>query len=109
MAGGDILPTGNRNYSLVGITPAQAAGLGVRGHIKGVPSVDTDIARCNALTGSGRIDCYAALDKKVSTEIVPWIPLVWRSRVNILGAQVSKWAFDQSTGMTGFAHVAVKS
>jgi ABC-type transport system substrate-binding protein len=108
LAGGDILPSSNRNYSLVGITPAQAAGLGVKGRLKGVPSVDADIARCSALAGNGRIGCYAALDRKVSTEIVPWIPLVWRSRVNILGAQVSKWAFDQSTGMTGFAHVAVK-
>ena len=42
-AGAAIRPTQNFNWSLVGITPAQAARLGVEGRIKGVPSVDADI------------------------------------------------------------------
>jgi hypothetical protein len=47
------------------------------------------------------------LDRKLSTEIVPWIPFLWRNQITILGPQVAKWAFDQSTGVTAFAHVAV--
>jgi peptide/nickel transport system substrate-binding protein len=103
-----IVPEGNLNASLVGITPAQAHRLGVTGRVEGVPSVDTDLARCSSLTGADRIGCYAALDRKLTTRIVPWIPFLWRNRVNILGRQVSKWEFDQSTGETSFAHVAVK-
>ena len=67
-----------------------------------------DLVRCAALVGEPRLDCYAALDRKLSTEVVPWIPYLWRSRITILGSQVAKWAFDQSSGTTAFAHVAVK-
>src|SRR5262249_55300509 len=37
--GRTIIPTGNTNYSLVGVTPAQAKGLGLTGHVNGVPNV----------------------------------------------------------------------
>jgi len=103
-----ILPGYNPNTSLVGITPAQAGRLGVEGRIRGVPSVDADIAGCGALAGPRRLACYAALDRKLSTEIVPWIPFLWRNRITILGPQVAKWEFDESSGTTSFAHVAVK-
>ena len=49
-----------------------------------------------------------ALDRKLSTEIVAWIPFLWRNRITILGPQVASWAFDQSIGTTAYAHVAVK-
>ncbi len=32
-----------------------------------------------------------------------------RNHINILGPQVDRWAFDQSTGTTAYAHVAVRS
>ena len=105
---GAITPSLNWNTSLVGITPAQARRLGVEGRVGRVPSVDADLARCRPLTGNRRLDCYAALDRKLSAEIVPWIPLLWRSRVTVVGRQVARWAFDQSAGMTSFAHVAIK-
>lgn len=106
--GRSIRPSGNLNWSLAGITRPQAARLGVKGRVRGVPSVDDNIGRCNVLSGGGRTDCWATLDRKLSTEIVPWIPYLWRDSITILGPQVAKWAFDQSTGTTGFAHVAVK-
>jgi ABC-type transport system substrate-binding protein len=106
-AASSILSSGNWNTSLLGITPARAARLGVKGRVGRVPSVDRDLVRCSALTGPRRIDCYAALDRKLSADVVPWIPLLWRSRINILGRQVTRWAFDQSSGTTSFAHVAV--
>ena len=48
------------------------------------------------------------LDRKLSTEVVAWIPFLWRNRITILGRQVASWAFDQSAGTTAYAHVAVK-
>ena len=107
-AGSAIVPRGNPNYSLVGITPAQARRLGVDGHVTGVPSVDRDIAACRPTTGARRIDCYAALDRKLTADVVAWIPFLWRNRITILGPQVGRWAFDEVTGMTAYAHVAVK-
>jgi hypothetical protein len=73
-----------------------------------VPSVDGDIARCSRLAGDTRLDCYAQLDRKLSAQVVPWIPFLWRNRINILGPQVAKWGFDQAAGTTAYAHVAVK-
>ena len=101
-------PKLNLDFSFVGITPRQAKRLGVKGDVKNVPSVDADIARCRVLSGSARLDCYAALDRKLTTEIVPWIPLEWRNRITILGRQVTRWDFDQVAGTTAFAHVAVE-
>ena len=101
-------PDLNFNFSLVGLTPAQAKELGVKGAIKHVPSVDADIARCNALTGAARLGCYAKLDRKLTTEVVPWVPFLWRNRITILGPQVATWQFDQASGMTAYAHVGVK-
>lgn len=108
-AGREIVAHGNYNYSLVGITPAQARALGVDGRVGHAPSVDADIARCQRLSEAPRLDCYAALDRKLTTDVVPWIPLMSRNHINILGPQVERWVFDQSTGTTAYAHVAVKS
>jgi len=107
-SGTSITPTHNPNTALLGITPARAAALGVEGKVAGVPSVDRDLARCAALAGGRRLDCYAALDRKLTAEIVPWIPFLWRRRITILGPQVAHWAYDESTGTTSFAHVALK-
>ena len=103
-----ILPQRSPNASLVGITRAQAARLGVKGRVKGVPSVDADIGRCSRLSGEPRLDCYAQLDRRLSTQVVAVIPFLRRNRITLLGPQAGRWAFDRSTGMTAFAHVAVK-
>jgi peptide/nickel transport system substrate-binding protein len=107
LSGRRIPPADNWNVSLVGITPAAAARLGVRGSVRRAPSIDSDVDRCGTQAGAARRRCFAALDRRLSTELVPWIPYLRRNRITILGAQVAKWAFDESTGMTSFAHVAV--
>jgi peptide/nickel transport system substrate-binding protein len=107
-AGDGIVPRGGFNFSLVGLTPAQAAKLHVQGRVTGVPSVDADLARCGALLGSPRFDCYAALDRKLTTQVVPWIPVLSKNQLTILGPQVANWRFDQATGVTALAHVALK-
>ena len=42
-----ILPQGNVNYSLVGITPDQASEVKIPGNVEDVPSVDDQIKECN--------------------------------------------------------------
>jgi ABC-type transport system substrate-binding protein len=105
--GRHIDPVQNFDFPLVGITPARARKLHVTGHVSDVPSVDADIGRCSVLTGPPRLDCYAALDRKLTAQIVPLIPLVWHNRITVLGRQVAKWGYDQASGTTAFTHVAV--
>lgn len=106
--GRNIIPAGNTNYSLVGITPAKAKQVKASGTVTGVPSVDKDIDRCTVLVGAPRVKCFADLDRKLMETVVPWIPYVWRYQQHILGPTVTKWSFDQFSGDHGYAHVAVK-
>ena len=107
--GRTIIANGNTNYSLVGITPEKAAEVNASGNLENVPSVDEDLDRCAALTGGGRIDCYADLDRKLMEEVVPWIPYLWQYTVHIVSENVTAWDWDQAVGSTAYARVAVES
>jgi peptide/nickel transport system substrate-binding protein len=105
--GRTIVPNGNNNFALVGLKPSQVPALGVKGTITGIPSVDRQLDRCSALIGQGRFGCYEALDRTLMTNVVPWIPYMWRSMVHIVGKNVTKWDYDQFSATTAYAHVAV--
>jgi hypothetical protein len=105
---GSILPTGNSNLSLVGLTPQQAKAVGVKGTVTGIPSVDADVARCAALVGASRLRCWEGVDRRLSTKIVPSIPYLWRSSIHIVGKDVTQWGYDQFSATTAWAHVAVR-
>jgi peptide/nickel transport system substrate-binding protein len=107
--GRNIIPTGNTNYSLVGITPAIAKKVGAKGSVTGVPSVNKDIDRCGVLLDDARRICYQNLDKKLMEQVVPWVPWLWSYATFITGPKVTKWSFDQGWGSIGYAHVAVSS
>jgi peptide/nickel transport system substrate-binding protein len=106
--GGNIIPSGNTNYALLGLTGAQAKSLGIKGNTRNVPSIDKDANRCRAAIGEARTLCYAAIDRRLTREIVPWVPYMWANQVNVLGPKVDKWAFDQAAGLAGFAHASLK-
>lgn len=102
-----IIPSGNTNYALVGITPGQAKKFGVTGSTTNVPSIDKAATKCGKLLGNPRLSCYAAIDKTLTATIVPWVPYMSARTVTILGPKVTKWNFDQNAGFTALAHVAV--
>jgi peptide/nickel transport system substrate-binding protein len=104
-----IAATGNTNTSLVGLTADIAAEVDAPGNITGVPSVDAEIERCTELLGDERVDCWVELDKKLMEDVVPWVPYMWPFTNNIISAPVTQWEFDQFSGVTAFAHVAVDS
>jgi peptide/nickel transport system substrate-binding protein len=107
--GSSIIPSGNTNYALVGVKPSQVKALGLTGSTKGVPSIDKLANKCGAIPlGAKRTACYAQIDKVLTSKIVPWIPYMWARTVTILSPNVTKWNFDQNTGFTALAHVAVK-
>lgn len=104
-----IVPEGNVNYSLVGLTEEQAADkeLGIMGNTSDVPSVDDEIDQCNELTGEERNQCWIELDQTISEEVVPWAPYLWANNIDIIGPAVTKFEFDQFSGEAAYAHVAV--
>jgi ABC-type oligopeptide transport system substrate-binding subunit len=111
-ASSSILPSGNTNYSLLGITPAVAKRIGVKGNLA-TPNVDADITRCNRTlaTPEGanpRIRCWANLDRKLMEQVVPWVPYLSAQNINVVGPNVAKWQYDQFSTQTAYAHVALK-
>jgi peptide/nickel transport system substrate-binding protein len=102
-----ILPEGNVNYSLVGLTGDQAKEFKVQGTTTGIPSVDADIDRCNELTGDERMTCWQDLDKKLMEEVVPWVPYLDATNVDVIGPAVTKYEYDQFSGEHAGSHVAV--
>jgi len=105
-----IIPEGNTNYSLVGITAAinNSKKLGVTGDLSNVPSVDADIDNCQAQLALARTNCWENLDKKLMTTVVPWVPYLWSNNVIILGPKVTTWNYDQFSDGTAYARVSVK-
>jgi peptide/nickel transport system substrate-binding protein len=107
---GAIIPSGNTNYSLVGLTPAlnTSKKLGVTGSVSGIPSVDGDINACQKKLAQDRIDCWENLDKKLMTTVVPWVPYLWSNVVKIVGPNVTHWNYDQFADDTAYSLVSVK-
>jgi peptide/nickel transport system substrate-binding protein len=109
-SGGAIIPSGNTNYSLVGITPQINASkkLGLKGNLTNVPSVDGDIKVCQPKIKQARINCWEGVDKKLMTQVVPWVPYLWANNVTIVGPKVTHWQYDQYGDYTAYSQVAVK-
>ena len=108
LQGAGIIAQGNFNWSLIGLTSAQAKSLGIKGSTHNVPSLDGPINKCERLSGAVRLGCFANVDRVMSGQIVPWVPVFKDVTVTVVGADVSEFQFDQAQGYQAFAHVALK-
>jgi hypothetical protein len=70
--------------------------------------VNARLDQCAPLAGQPRLSCYESLDRYLTTVIVPWVSYRWSYNQDITSANVTKWGFDQFSGATAWAHVAVK-
>ena len=102
-----LIPVGNQAFSLVGVTQAQAKTLGVTIPPGGVPSIDADNDKCSPLSGQERQDCWVGVDKKVMEQVVPWVPLMDATAIDLLGPAVTSYDFDQNGTEMALSHVAV--
>jgi hypothetical protein len=104
-----IIPQGNTNYSLIGLTPAinSAKHLGITGNLSNIPSVDGNINSCEGKLGQARMSCWENLDKTLMTKVVPWVPYLFATYIDILGPKVTAWKFDQFGGYSAYSQVAV--
>jgi len=114
--GRTIIPTGNTNYSLLGITPSQCKTLKVTGDCTafnsktgvGVPSINKQLDKCSALIDPARTSCYEALDKDLTTNIVPWVPWMWSKVTRITSNNVTHYQFDQFSTTPAYSMISVK-
>lgn len=106
--GRNIRRPANTNYSMVGLTSELAEGLGIDPPDRDVPSVDDDIDRCVAVAeAEERTDCWTALDRKLMTEVVPWIPYLEANKLIVTSDAVEPYEFDQFSGEISFAHIGI--
>ena len=106
-----IIPQGNTNYSLVGVTPQlnTSKKLGLKGNLNNVPSVNAQIDTCQKKLGQDRINCWEGVDKHLMTNVVPWVPYLWSNNVTIVGPKVTHWNYDQFSDGSAYSLVSVKS
>jgi peptide/nickel transport system substrate-binding protein len=90
-AGSSVSP-GCCNFSLVGATSAQLQEFDYA--VGSVPSIDDEIATCQALDGDARVSCWADLDQQLMEEVVPWIPILVANQIEITSSRVVQYAFD---------------
>jgi peptide/nickel transport system substrate-binding protein len=107
--GRNIIPTGNTNYSLVGITPSQCKTLKVTGNCTNVPSINKQLDTCSVLIDPAREKCYEALDKYLMTKVVPWVPWMWSTVTRITSTNVTHYQFDQFSTTPAYSMISVKS
>jgi peptide/nickel transport system substrate-binding protein len=106
--GRNIIPVGNTAFSLTGVTKAQEQELGITIPPGGVPSINADIDKCSPLTGQERTDCWVALDKKLTEEIVPQVGLLDATSVELVGPRVTQFDLDQFGIEVSLARIAVE-
>ena len=94
------------NYSLLGATPDQLKGWGYS--VTSVPSEDDKVSECSALEpGDARFNCWAELDRDLMENVVPWVPYLFDTNVDILSDNIKHYSFDQFAGLAAFDQMAV--
>ena len=93
------------NFSLVGMTPVQAATCGIELPEVGVPGVDELFDECAAALGDARTECWQRFTRTLMEDVVPWVPYLWGNTVTTVSPRVQGWEFDQFSGMISLAHI----
>jgi peptide/nickel transport system substrate-binding protein len=109
--------TGAINYSNIGMTLAQAKECGVEDEWNAatnngknpLPSVDSQFKKCSAAAGDARTTCWAAFDKDLMENVVPWVPYLWASFATVTADSVTQFDYDQFAGAISYSHLAVNN
>jgi peptide/nickel transport system substrate-binding protein len=114
--GRNIIPTGNTNYSLLGITSSQCKTLKVKGTCTpynaktgiGVTSIQPWLDKCSRLLGNSGVTCWEATDKYLMTTAVPWVPWLWSKVIRITNPNVTHYQYDQFSTTPAYSQISVK-
>ena len=95
----------------IGVTAQQATsqklGLNSSADLSNIPSIDSKVDACNKATGAARTTCWEDMDKYLMTSVVPWVPYLDATNIEVVGPAVTKYEYDQFGGTESYAHVAV--
>jgi len=97
---------GVNNYSLLGASPAQLRSWGYA--VSSVPGIDDRIGQCRHLSGDTQTSCWASLDQYLMEQVVPWIPLLFETKVTVTSARVVAYSFDQFANEPSLDRLAVR-
>jgi peptide/nickel transport system substrate-binding protein len=99
------------NYAFLGCDAATLEAAGYTVPAEGPWTISDRIAECAALESgsSEQNECYFALDQYVMEEIVPVIPTIFGTNIDVLGASIVNYSYDQFAGMGALDHYAVAS
>lgn len=79
---------------LVGANPKELERWGYEVRI--VPNVDEEIMTCLGLVFEAQLQCWAELDRHLTEDIVPWVPLLEGTHVTIVSTRLRRFSVDQS-------------
>ncbi len=85
------------NLSMIGASPEDLASWGYS--VTHVPSLDSSISACTALTGAVQFECWARVDQYVMERIAPWVPLDNRQSSRVVSPSVREFTFDVALNM----------
>jgi peptide/nickel transport system substrate-binding protein len=97
------------NYSLVGLTRAQATKYKVPYPAGGVPSIDNEINTCEAMTGAPRDTCWSKMDQNMMTNVMAWVPYIWGRNIVITAPDVTRYMMDVATNSISLTQLAVSN
>ncbi len=63
-----------------------------------VPSADSRIDRCLALTGRDQTECWVDTDRYLMEEIVPWVPVAMYAFSFTVSERVAQWSIEEMAG-----------
>jgi len=112
LTSGAIGDTATQNYSYLGITSKQVTKLGftaAKGYnpLGGNYPIDKDVDACITTTPEQAKQCWADLDKKTSTDYVPWVPYLWANNISVISDAVTNYTYDQFAGEVSFVHIGI--
>jgi peptide/nickel transport system substrate-binding protein len=94
------------NSSLLGATPAQLHEWGYK--VASIPSIDDRIDQCLAIEGGPQIQCWASLDQYIMEQVVPWVPLLFETKVMMTSPRVVAFSFDQFANEPSLDRIALR-
>ena len=95
---GELGATGaETNFLLVGASPKQLEGWGYP--TRSVPSVDDRLRTCLGLAFQAQTQCWAELDRYLTQEVVPMVPLGVEVQTTVVSDRVAEFSFDQSASV----------
>jgi len=97
---------GTNNYSLLGATPAQLRSWGYP--VTSVPAIDDRIGQCRRLSGDSQTQCWSSLDQYLMEQVVPWVPLLYETKVILTSSRVVAYSFDQFANEASLDRLALR-